>query len=110
MAAEEVDVALVGTDRVVAREAPGGRLGNLLEGATFVISGTIGGFSREEAQAAIEARGGKSTSSVSGKTTALVVGESPGASKVSKAEELGTPIIDGEMFKALLDRGLDVLN
>ena len=82
---------------------------DLLEGTTFVISGTVEGFSREEAQAAIEARGGKATSSVSGKTTALVVGDSPGASKTRKAEELGTPIIDGEMFKKVLEKGLSVL-
>jgi DNA ligase (NAD+) len=82
---------------------------DLLEGTTFVISGTVEGFSREEAQAAIEARGGKATSSVSGKTTALVVGDSPGASKTRKAEELGTPIIDGEMFKKVLEKGLSAL-
>jgi DNA ligase (NAD+) len=83
--------------------------GDLLEGATFVVSGTVEGFSREEAQAAIEARGGKATSSVSGKTTALVVGDSPGSSKTKKAEELGTPIIDGETFKRVLDEGLSAL-
>jgi len=83
--------------------------GDLLEGATFVISGTVEGFSREEAQAAIEARGGKATSSVSGKTTALVVGDSPGASKTKKAEELGTPIIDSETFRRVLGEGLSAL-
>jgi DNA ligase (NAD+) len=80
--------------------------GDLLAGAAFVISGTIEGFSREEAQAAIEARGGKATSSVSGKTTALFVGDSPGASKTKKAEELGVPILDGEAFKRMLEQGL----
>ncbi len=83
---------------------------DLLDGATFVISGTIEGFTREEAQAAIEQRGGKVTGSVSGKTTALVVGESPGASKMSKAEELDVPIVDGEKFRALLEKGLEVLS
>ncbi len=83
---------------------------DLLAGATFVVSGTVEGFTREEAQAAIEARGGKAASSVSGKTTALIVGDSPGASKTRKAEEVGVPIIDGETFKELLDRGLDVLS
>ena len=82
---------------------------DLLAGATFVVSGTIQGFTREEAEAAIEQRGGKATSSVSGKTTALVVGESPGASKTNKAESLGVPIIDGDTFKRLLDKGLTVL-
>ncbi|MEA1903917.1 MAG: NAD-dependent DNA ligase LigA [Actinomycetota bacterium] len=83
--------------------------GDLLAGATFVISGTIEGFSREEAQAAVEARGGKATGSVSGRTTALVVGESPGASKTRKAEEIGVPIIDGAVFRRLLDEGLSAL-
>jgi DNA ligase (NAD+) len=82
---------------------------DLLEGATFVVSGTVEGFTREEAQAAIEARGGRATGSVSGKTTALVVGDSPGASKSRKAEELGIPIIDGVGFRSLLDRGLSAL-
>ena len=73
------------------------------------MSGTIEGFTREEAQAAIEARGGKAAGSVSGKTTALVVGESPGASKSAKAEQLGIPIIDGETFKKVLEEGLEAL-
>lgn len=82
---------------------------DLLAGATFVVSGTLDGFSREEAQAAIEARGGKATGSVSGRTTALVLGESPGASKSRKAEELGIPIVDVEVFRKLLDEGLEAL-
>jgi DNA ligase (NAD+) len=82
---------------------------DLLAGATFVVSGTIPGFSREEAQAAIEQRGGKAASSVSGKTTALIVGDSPGASKSRKAEELGIPILDEHGFKKLLEEGLSSL-
>ena len=82
----------------------------LLAGATFVVSGSIDGYTREEAQTAIESRGGKATSSVSGKTTALIVGESPGVSKTRKAEELEIPILDGDRFKALLERGLDILS
>ncbi len=83
---------------------------DLLAGATFVISGTIEGFSREQAQAAIEQRGGKATGSVSSKTTALIVGESPGASKTNKAEDLGIPVLDGDTFQDLLERGLSVLD
>ncbi|HEY5889521.1 MAG TPA: helix-hairpin-helix domain-containing protein, partial [Acidimicrobiia bacterium] len=83
--------------------------GDLLVGATFVVSGTVEGFTREEAQAAIETRGGKAASSVSGKTTALIVGDAPGASKTRKAEEMNIPIIDGPTFKKLLDKGLSVL-
>ena len=82
---------------------------DLLAGATFVVSGTVPGFTREEAQAAIEMRGGKAAGSVSGKTTALIVGDSPGASKSKKAEEFGIPILDGEGFKRLLEQGLSVL-
>ncbi len=82
---------------------------DLLAGETFVVSGTVPGFTREQAQVAIESRGGKATGSVSGKTTALVVGESPGASKSRKAEELGIPIIDGEIFKKVLAEGVSVL-
>jgi DNA ligase (NAD+) len=82
---------------------------DLLSGAIFVVSGSVPGFSREEAQAAIEQRGGKAASSVSGKTTALIVGDSPGASKSRKAEELGIPILDGDGFKRLLEEGLSTL-
>jgi DNA ligase (NAD+) len=90
-------------------EVAPGVSGDLLAGTTFVISGTIEGFTREEAQAAIEQRGGKATGSVSSKTTALIVGESPGASKTRKAEELGIPIIDGEIFQKVLEQGISSL-
>jgi DNA ligase (NAD+) len=90
-------------------EPPEGVASDLLAGATFVVSGAIEGFTREEAQAAIEERGGKATGSVSGKTTALIVGESPGASKTNKAEELGVPILDADAFKDLLEKGLSAL-
>ena len=90
-------------------EVTEGETSDLLAGATFVVSGTIEGYTREEAEAAIESKGGKATGSVSGKTTALIVGESPGASKTRKAEELGIPIIDGETFGRLLEEGLSVL-
>jgi DNA ligase (NAD+) len=82
---------------------------DLLAGGTFVISGTVPGFTREEAQAAIEMRGGKAAGSVSGKTTALIVGDSPGASKTKKAEELGVPILDEEGFTRLLEKGLSAI-
>jgi len=91
-------------------ERPDGVASDLLAGATFVVSGSIEGFTREEAQAAIEQRGGKATGSVSTKTTALIVGESPGASKTNKAEELGIPVLDGDQFEKLLEVGLAVLD
>jgi len=93
----------------LADEVEAGVAGDLLAGRTFVISGTLDAMSREEAQTAIELRGGKATNSVSSKTTALIVGESPGASKTRKADELGVPIIDGEVFQMLLDQGMSAL-
>jgi DNA ligase (NAD+) len=78
----------------------------VLEGKAVVVTGTLDGFSREEAAAAIKARGGKSPGSVSKKTYALVVGAEAGASKLTKAEELGVPILDEPAFLALLDTGL----
>ncbi len=78
----------------------------VLEGRAVVVTGTLEGFSREEAAAAIKARGGKSPASVSKKTYAVVVGAEPGASKLTKAEELGVPVLDEAAFLALLDTGL----
>jgi DNA ligase (NAD+) len=77
----------------------------VLEGKTVVVSGTLEGYSRDAAEAAVKARGGKATGSVSKKTTALVVGESPGAAKVTKAEELGVPVLDEAGFEHLLATG-----
>ena len=80
----------------------------LLEGMTLVITGTLDGFSRDEAKAAVEARAGKVTGSVSGRTTAIVAGASPG-SKVRQAEDLGTPILDEAGFERLLEEGPSAL-
>ena len=94
----------------LAEDAPqGGVASDILAGATFVVSGTIEGYTREEAEAAIERRGGKTTSSVSGKTTALIVGDSPGASKTAKAEQLGIPMVGPEQFERMLQEGLAIL-
>jgi DNA ligase (NAD+) len=65
----------------------------------------VPGFTREEAEEAILARGGKSPGSVSKKTFVVVVGESPGAAKTKKAEELGIPTIDAAAFESLLQTG-----
>lgn len=73
-----------------------------LAGRTFVITGEIDGMSREEAQAKIEALGGKVTGSVSKKTNYLVVGSEPGASKLEKAQALGTTQLDTKAFLELL--------
>jgi DNA ligase (NAD+) len=76
-----------------------------LAGKSVVVTGTVPGFTREEAEAAILARGGKSPGSVSAKTFALVLGTDPGAAKLKKAEELGIPVIEGEGFGLLLETG-----
>ena len=76
-----------------------------LEGLTVVVTGGVPGFTREEAEEAILARGGKSPGSVSKKTFALVVGDAPGASKLKKAEELGIPMVPAEGFATLLESG-----
>ena len=72
-----------------------------LEGVTLVITGTLEGFSRDEAKAAVEERGGRVTGSISGRTSAVVAGESPG-SKVQKAADMGTPVLDEAAFLRLL--------
>jgi DNA ligase (NAD+) len=76
-----------------------------LTGLTIVVTGTLPGFTRDEAKEAIVSRGGKAASSVSAKTDYVVVGENPG-SKATKAEQLGRPILDEDGFRALLDNGL----
>ena len=76
-----------------------------LEGKAVVVTGTLENYSREGAAAAISARGGRSPGSVSGSTTAVVAGSSPGASKLTKAEKLGVPILDEQAFEHLLETG-----
>jgi DNA ligase (NAD+) len=76
-----------------------------LTGKAVVVTGTVPGFTREEAEAAIVARGGTSPGSVSKKTYCVVVGESPGAAKVTKAEDLGIPMVPASGFTALLETG-----
>ncbi|NLX36368.1 MAG: NAD-dependent DNA ligase LigA [Chloroflexi bacterium] len=72
-----------------------------LAGLTFVVTGTLPDMSREEAEALVLAHGGKATSSVSAKTSYLVVGERPGASKFNKAQQLGIPMLDEAGLLAL---------
>ena len=76
-----------------------------LVGLSIVVTGSLEGYSRDGAEEAITSRGGKSPGSVSKKTTAVVVGESPGAAKLTKAEELGVPILDEAGFVHLLETG-----
>ncbi len=73
-----------------------------LTGSTYVITGTLERFSREDATARLEALGAKVTGSVSAKTTGLVVGEEPGASKLTKAQKADVPILSESDLLALL--------
>jgi DNA ligase (NAD+) len=76
----------------------------LLAGKTVVVTGTLPGFSRQEAEAAIRAAGGHATGSVSKQTDYLVAGDKAG-SKLAKAEQLGVPVLDEDAFRRLLERG-----
>jgi len=73
-----------------------------LTGRTYVITGTLERWSREQAAAALEAAGAKVTNSVSAKTTALIVGEDPGASKLTKAQKAGVEQLDEAALERLL--------
>jgi DNA ligase (NAD+) len=87
----------------VVEEGPASGPGPL-QGCTVVVTGTLAGFSRDAATAAIQQQGGKVVGSVSKKTSYVVVGDSPG-SKYDKAVQLGVPILDEAGFRALLDEG-----
>jgi len=88
-----------------ARPSADEMLEQTLEGRAVVITGTVPGYNRDEAASAVAARGGASPGSVSKKTFALVVGEGAGASKLTKAESLGIPIIAAGDFEQFLASG-----
>jgi DNA ligase (NAD+) len=79
-----------------------------LEGLSIVVTGSLPGFSRDDAKEAIVARGGKAAGSVSKKTAYVVAGDAPG-SKYDKAVELGVPILDEDGFRRLLGSGPDAV-
>ncbi len=79
-----------------------------LRGAIVVVTGSIPGYSRDSAEEAVIAAGGKPSSSVSTKTTVVVAGEGAGSKRAS-AEALGVPILEAEKFELLLREGLSVL-
>lgn len=94
-------------DAGVSAEAPAvGAAAEAVEGAlsgkTLVVTGTLPGFSRSDAEEAIRAAGGHAGSSVSVKTDYLVAGDKAG-SKLAKAEKLGVPVIDEDGFRRLLE-------
>jgi DNA ligase (NAD+) len=75
--------------------------GSALEGKTFVFTGELKGFTREQAEAEVRKRGGKASASVSAKTSFVVAGPEAG-SKLKKAQSLGVPVLDEAAFSALL--------
>jgi DNA ligase (NAD+) len=78
--------------------------GGRLAGVTVVLTGTLPGYTRDEAAEAVQALGGKVSGSVSKKTSFVVAGESPG-SKLDKAESLGVPVLDEDGLRVLLSDG-----
>ncbi len=102
--AEEENRALVEELRALGlrleEEAPSAA--GPLAGRTYVITGTLEKYSREQAKAALEALGAKVTDSVSSRTTGLIVGEEPGQSKLTKAQRLGVPLLGEADLDALL--------
>jgi DNA ligase (NAD+) len=87
---------------------PSAASSRLLAGVTVVITGTLAGFTRDEAAEAVRAAGGKVSSSVSKKTNFVVAGENAG-SKHDKAVELGVPVLDEARFRTLLSGGPDAV-
>lgn len=76
-----------------------------LDGKTICVTGTLNRYDRVEIKETIEANGGKAASSVSKKTTFVLVGAKPGQSKIDKAAELGVPTLTEEEFEAMLGGG-----
>jgi DNA ligase (NAD+) len=87
-------------------DGAGDTAGGPLAGITVVLTGTLPGYTRDEAAEAVQALGGKVSGSVSKKTSFVVAGESPG-SKLDKAASLGVPVLDEEGLRLLLTGGPD---
>ena len=102
---ERAGVNFGSEEEAAAAEAARAATPQTLAGKIVVVTGAVPGYTREEAEQAIVLRGGKSPGSVSKKTFALVVGEGAGASKLTKAEQLATPIVPAERFEDLLATG-----
>jgi DNA ligase (NAD+) len=94
---DEQNLALVAELRELGLQLAAGeaerRVEGPLTGKAYVITGTLEAWTRETAAAALEALGAKVSDSVSGKTAGLIVGEEPGASKLTKAQKAGVPLL-----------------
>jgi DNA ligase (NAD+) len=95
------DLAAAGVEPELPEPRPAGTDDGPLTGKNVVVTGTLPGFSRQEAEEAIRTAGGKPGGSVSKKTDYVVAGESAG-SKLTKAQELGVPVLDEDGFRRLL--------
>ena len=95
------DLASAGVEAELPEPRPADASEGPLMGKTVVVTGTLPGLSRQEAEEAIRAAGGKPGGSVSKKTDYVVAGESAG-SKLTKAQELGVPVLDEDGFRGLL--------
>lgn len=102
---EAAGVGAAGQSEPASGTSLAGELAPTLAGLTVVITGNVPGYTRESAQLAVEARGGKATGSVSKKTDLVVAGAGAG-SKLAKAQALGIPVIESADFNALLEKGL----
>ena len=98
------DLVDAGVEPELPAPRPAGAAAGPLAGKTLVVTGTLEGFTRPEAEEAIRTAGGKPGGAVSKKTDYLVAGESAG-SKLAKAQELGVPILDEAGFRELLSGG-----
>ncbi len=85
------------------------RWSGISRGLSIVVTGSLDGFSRDQAKEAILLRGGKAAGSVSKKTAFVVIGDAPPGSKADKAAELGVPILDEAGFRTLLEFGPDAV-
>jgi len=93
-------------DAAAGADGSGGSAGGPLAGLTVVLTGTLEGYTRDEAAEAIQDRGGKVSGSVSKKTSFVVAGQNAG-SKLEKAESLGVPVLDEAGLTVLLSEGAD---
>jgi DNA ligase (NAD+) len=98
---DDLVAAGVEAERPAPRPPAGDASAGVLAGRTLVVTGTLAGLSRPEAEDAIRAAGGKAAGSVSRKTDYLVAGENAG-SKLDRAQELGVPVLDEAGFRQLL--------